>query len=381
MRVNKWLLFSLIWTLAGLTYVALQYLSLAEINRMSGVATPLPPLAPTIIWGLAAFYLYGALSPFIVKLTTRFPLAGKQSWRNALLHVPAGGFFIALHTALWCLLYYGFQGPKVDQFPSYWEFYRAQLLGAPLLKIMMYIIILIVIHAVEYYRKYRTEELTNARLRERLSQAELQALKMQLNPHFLFNTLNAIAELTHKDPTAADRMIAQLSNMLRLSLERSGVQEIRLKQELEFLEKYLAILQTRFGDRLRIRMEIPAETLDAYVPNMILQPLVENAVRHGIAPLAGGGLIEIASEMLNGALHLRVTDNGRGMSNKDPGLAGGGRARGAKGGVGLLNTRARLEHLYDNRGRLELSPVSPHGLAVSIYIPFYQSVTGGGEHD
>jgi two-component system LytT family sensor kinase len=184
-----------------------------------------------------------------------------------------------------------------------------------------------------------------SQLQAQLAQSQLQALKMQLHPHFLFNTLHAISSLMRRDVEAAERMIARLSDLLRLTLENVGAQETSLRQELEFLERYLEIEQTRFRDRLQVKMEIEPETLDARVPNLILQPLVENAVRHGVTPHAGPGLI-------NGA-----------------GLPDARRAQ-IKEGVGWANTRARLEQLYGADHLFDLSNRDEGGLVVSLTIPF-----------
>src|SRR6185436_5586311 len=156
-------------------------------------------------------------------------------------------------------------------------------------------------------------ELRASQLEARLAQSRLQVLKMQLHPHFLFNTLNAISELIHRDPESADRMLMDLSDLLRLSLENLEVQEIPLYKELEFLGKFLEIEQMRFHDRLTVDMQISPETLDASVPNMILQPLVENAIKHGIAPRSGGGRIDIHAVRSNGHLEINVSDDGLGV--------------------------------------------------------------------
>jgi LytS/YehU family sensor histidine kinase len=200
---------------------------------------------------------------------------------------------------------------------------------------------------------------------------------MQLNPHFLFNTLNAIAELIHRNPETADEMVTQLSDMLRTTLEQTGVGEVTLKQELDFLERYLAIERTRMGSRLQIEMHIAPETLDARVPNMLLQPLVENAVKHGIAPTAAGGRITIEASRDNGSLCLNVLDTGRGLpvgwyENNGNGKGVSLVSR-KKTGVGLANTRARLAHLYGEQGSFDLRSASPHGVAVRIRIPFRES--------
>jgi sensor histidine kinase YesM len=222
--------------------------------------------------------------------------------------------------------------------------------------------ILGVIYAFNYYRKYRQHELKASHLETQLAQAQLQALKMQLHPHFLFNTLHAISSLMRKDVEAADSMITRLSDLLRLTLENTGVQEVTLRQELEFLERYLEIEQTRFRDRLQVRMEIEPDTLDARVPNLILQPLVENAIRHGIAPRSAPGWIEIRAARDGETLQLQVRDNG-------PGLPPIGQPT-LKEGVGLANTRARLEQLYGAAQNFELSNREEGGLLVSLTLPF-----------
>jgi sensor histidine kinase YesM len=228
--------------------------------------------------------------------------------------------------------------------------------------------ILGVIYAFNYYRKYREHELKASHLETQLAQAQLQALKMQLHPHFLFNTLHAISSLMRKDVEAADSMITRLSDLLRLTLETTGVQEVTLRQELEFLERYLEIEQTRFRDRLTVRMEIEPETLDARVPNLILQPLVENAIRHGIAPRSAPGWIEIRATHDDRMLHLQVRDNG-------PGLPPDLEAE-MKEGVGLANTRARLEQLYGAAQRFDLNNAAEGGLIVSLTLPFRTETKG-----
>jgi LytS/YehU family sensor histidine kinase len=203
-------------------------------------------------------------------------------------------------------------------------------------------------HAIEYYRRYQNRELKASQLEARLAQAQLEVLKMQLQPHFLFNTLHAISALMYRDVESADRMITRLSDFLRLAIESSGVQEVPLKREMEFLDKYLEIEQVRFGERLDVRRWIDAAALDLLVPNLVLQPLVENAVRHGIAPRAEGGRIEVIARVAAGLLTVEVLDDGPGPSGE------------ISEGVGLSNTRARLEQLYGAAARLELG-AGPHG--------------------
>ncbi|MDQ6888297.1 MAG: histidine kinase [Gemmatimonadota bacterium] len=208
-------------------------------------------------------------------------------------------------------------------------------------------------------------------LRAALGKSQLDSLKLQLQPHFLFNTLNSIAALIATDGPAAERMVTGLSELLRLSLYTGTAQEVALRQELETLEHYLQIQQIRFSDRLTVTMAIEENTLDAYVPNLILQPVVENAIRHGIAPRATGGCIEIGARRENGTLMLWISDDGVGLTgdaHSTPRLNG---ARTLSSGVGLQNTRARLSHLYGERQACDLSGRPGGGCTVTIALPYH----------
>lgn len=214
------------------------------------------------------------------------------------------------------------------------------------------------------YKRDRDRELQASQLESKLTQAQLQILEMQLQPHFLFNTLNGIMVLIREDPDTASLMIARLSEFLRLTLESAGAQEVTLRRELEFLDRYVQIERLRFGDRLTIEQEVPLELLDAMVPNLILQPLVENAIRHGVSKRRGPALISIGVTRDNGTLSIRVRDNGSG-------LPGRGNAD-LKEGIGLSNTRARLRHLYGQKQRFELNSPPDGGLSVLLSLPFHK---------
>jgi LytS/YehU family sensor histidine kinase len=182
---------------------------------------------------------------------------------------------------------------------------------------------------------------------------------MQLNPHFLFNTLHAISSLMHQDVDAADRMLIKLSELLRRALDGTDTQEVMLREELEFLRNYAAIEQTRFGDRLKIEMTITPDTLDAMVPNLVLQPILENAIRHGIEPHARDGFIEVSAKREGEALRLEVRDNGGGLNGS------------VVEGVGLSNTRARLKQLYGTRQTFTLADAPGGGVVVTATLPFH----------
>lgn len=210
-----------------------------------------------------------------------------------------------------------------------------------------------------YHRQAHDRE----RLEARLARAQLESLELQLHPHFLFNTLNAITALIAREPRSAERIVAGLSELLRFSLSRAGEQEVTLERELELLGRYIEIQQVRFPDRLRVVLDVDPAVLNALVPSMILQPLVENAIRHGIAPRAAGGRVDVTAVRDGDTLRLHVSDDGLGAS-----APRGGERR---GGVGLGNTRARLQHLYGERHEMHAGPGESGGYAVSIVIPFH----------
>jgi len=186
---------------------------------------------------------------------------------------------------------------------------------------------------------------------------------MQLNPHFLFNTLHSISALIHKDPIIADKMIMRLGDFLRLTLENEGAQDVSLQQELDFLRCYLEIEQIRFQDRLTVEMKIDPEARDVSVPNLILQPIVENAIRHGIAPRSYPGIIDIRAQRKNGMLRIEVKDNGLGLADGTDSRAPW------KEGIGLSNTRARLQQRFGDAHRFHLNNAPEGGLVVTFEIP------------
>jgi two-component system LytT family sensor kinase len=218
----------------------------------------------------------------------------------------------------------------------------------------------------DYYRKYRERELQASQLETQLSQARLQALRMQLNPHFLFNAMNSIAMLVRRSAnTEAVRMLAGLSDLLRYVLEDSPAEEVSLRDELDFVQRYLEIERIRFQDRLRVKLDIADEALDAYLPNLLLQPMVENAIRHGIARKVGNGVVDVAARRLGDRLILQVSDDG-------PGLPAGPRVD----GVGIANTRKRLEQMYGSEQSLELRNAATGGMIATVSLPYHTAPRG-----
>lgn len=224
-----------------------------------------------------------------------------------------------------------------------------------------YGMIAVVTTVLDYQDAFRERSLRAARLEAQLALAQFQALRAQLHPHFLFNALNAISALIHKDATRADRMLARLSELLRLAIDTAATPEVRLIDEIEFVKRYLEIERMRFGDRLDVRVDLSVETYDAMVPNMLLQPLVENAVRHGVAPHPGPGRVEITAARDGQRLGIVVRDTGAGISAKTPNEE--------RSGVGLRTTRERLEKLYGMAQELALVNV-PGGFETRVMLPF-----------
>jgi two-component system, LytTR family, sensor kinase len=296
--------------------------------------------------------VWAAIALFVFQLVHRFRLDRKPHSVPILIHAIAGAAIslgeVTLtwrigHATGWVF------DPFIDLF-----------MRAFPTNIVYYWLFVGVGHGLEYYRDWRRRETQNALLSRRLVQTELHLLKTQLHPHFLFNTLHAISALMHRDVKAADRMLARLSQLLRTALDYSGTQEVSLQEELEFLEPYLEIEQARLGDRLTIEIDVSPHVLDARVPHMILQPIVENSIRHGIAPRAAPGWVRIHARGRRDMLDIEVVDNGAGLA---PG-------RSANGGLGLSNTRARLQQLYGEKFSFEPRNAAEGGFEVAISIPF-----------
>jgi len=241
--------------------------------------------------------------------------------------------------------------------------------------VLLYCIVVLLEHAWVYYRRYQQGLINAANLRTELVHAQLHALRMQLHPHFLFNTLHTVSELVHEDPDLAERTIARLSELLRLFMAGSAIHEIPLGEELRIMDLYLEIECTRFRDRLSVHYDVPPELRDALVPSLLLQPLVENAIRHGLGRKAGPGWVAIAAERYEDTLVLRVTDNGAGLARAaEPGAPASGKASPSlHSGMGLAITRGRLQSLYGDRQSLEIRGLPTGGVEVRITMAFHEA--------
>jgi two-component system LytT family sensor kinase len=328
--------------------------------------TEWPASLPFLIaLNLGYWYSWACLTPAILYLARKAPFADRHSWKLALaVHVPSVFVMTALHVVLtvssqtmivWL----------VGQEQRSWTAEAQRMFFNNFdWEMMTYWAIVGLSHALWYHNEAQDRALRASQLETHLIEAQLQALQRQLQPHFLFNTLNTISALMHRDINAADDMIARLSDLLRISLHNVGVQEVTLKQELDFLSKYLEIEQTRFRDRLTVVFDVQPDTLDALVPNLVLQPLVENSIKHGIGPRPTPGQIEIRSKRVGSMLELEVRDNGVGLS--------AARLTDFNRGIGLGNTRSRLQHLYGSSHRFEFRQPPGGGLSVLIAIPLVE---------
>jgi two-component system LytT family sensor kinase len=312
---------------------------------------------------LLYWYIPALLAPVIMAWAMRESLRQKKWPLQVLLHLGGALAYSVVHTAAMLVLRAALlmNAGRPPNNSGWWSYALAQYLTQLDWLLMTYLFLIGLAHALVYRRESEARALNAAQLETRLVEAHLQALQRQLHPHFLFNTLNTISGLIRTDAEAADVMIDRLGDLLRMTLHTSSTQEVTLKDELDVLQKYLQIEQIRFGNRLRVTMNIEPETLDAQVPNLLLQPLVENAIRHGIAPNARPGWIAIHAEQKGSELTMQIHDSGDGLPPE--------RLMALNRGVGLENTRARLEHLYPGAFQFAFSNLE-RGFCVTVRIPF-----------
>jgi signal transduction histidine kinase len=356
---GKWVLLFAIWTVIGLSEAARLYF---RYNMTQLIY----PWSQTLVWGLADWYLWGLFSLVIVRITARFGYERRKWKRNLAIHLGSAVVIGVVQIFLDAVVGYisdttFFMEPGEEQF-SFWLYYEVFLRGMFQRALLHYFLIAFVAYAIMYYKRYRHEEVQRAGLEGKLAQAQLEALKVQLHPHFLFNTLNAISALIHSDPNAAEKMIVRLSELLRTALDSAGVQEVPLRRELEFLNSYLDIQRIRFQDRLRVQIDVASDLLDTPVPNLLLQPLVENAVKHGISQGTDEGKVRVSARQEGEYLMLEVADNG-------PGIEDGTSAAEQAGGLGLTNVQERLRQLYGEKHQFALRNGHDGGLVVKVAVP------------
>ena len=346
-----------VWAVLGVIYVGPIYMEV-RAERMGHSAVRV------FAWGILTWLVWAALTPAITWVARRFPLIDGAWKKNLLVHLPAFLLTSIVHSAAATAI-----NLSIDPFDSMGEspktFWARFLLRAPGSfgsDLLVYGVVIGICYALDYYRKYREREVLATQLEAQLAQAQLDSLRMQLHPHFLFNTLNSIVGLVRDNKNqAAVSMLVGLSDLLRHTLDHSARQEIELREEIAFTKLYLSIQEMRFSDRLRLEFDIDPASAKALVPNLILQPLTENALRHGIARNAASGVVGISSEVRGGHLRLLVYDDGAGLPD-DWQMKG-------SAGIGLANTAARLQQLYDDNHQFDIRNRDGGGVEVVIVIP------------
>jgi signal transduction histidine kinase len=319
-------------------------------NIANDLARGRPVLARRDVYDEALYWAaFALLTPAFLWLCARFPLTGRGRWRSFPVHFVAAPVLATLQV----FLYWGIR--------SLIDLGRTDFVPAAVTAYWKYWVIMGLLHGVAYARLYAREQRAAAELRAQLTTAQLDRLKAQLQPHFLFNTLNSIAVLMQDDVPRARAMLLRLSDMLRAVVTSSGEQLVPLARELAFIGQYLDIQQMRFGERLEVGMDIGVDPERELVPHFLIQPLVENAVQHGIAPAEQGGTVTVRARRDPGQLCIEVTDvprvpAGRGADEAGP-------------GVGLSNPRDRLAALYGGRAKLTITPVGGGGTRVRVSLP------------
>lgn len=347
-RVSKRAALALaVWTCVGLLFAAQTMIQYTNIGSQVQVRR-------IIAYSLADWYIWVLFTPIVLAIARRVSLEPGRRVRGVFIHVVCAFGVAAARTGIRLALSAAF--PLLRVAP------RGAFAAIPL-ALIVYAAIVLLDRGYAYYRMYQEERLAAAGLQAQLASADLERLKIQIQPHFLFNTLNAISEQLHLNPAAADTMLLQLSDLLRHAVTSPG-NEIPLREEKALLEKYVFIQHARFGDRVHIALDFDPSSLDCPVPSLILQPLVENAIQHGITPRASGGSIAVDTATSDGWLKLRVTDDGVGIRSTSS----------TNGGIGLANVRARLRHLYGEHHRFVLSGRPGGGTEVRIEIPLRREV-------
>lgn len=354
------------WTIVGLLF-AVRTIVLVKIRgaHVNWVIETVPEL---VFW-----YVWAAYTPLVIGLAKRFPLTGPRLAAHIAIHTIASFLMAPLASATEYFLspvllrsVFRITDPSALQLlPTF----AVSVLAMSFTGVLTYWMVVGLYQSIHFYQAAMERQTRAAQLETQLSHAELENLKSQLHPHFLFNSLHTIGILMQENVDAASHLLVCLGDLLRMALERRE-NEITLQSELEFVGKYLEIEQTRFHDRLKVHMDVPPDLLGVYVPSLALQPLVENAIKHGISVDSTAGRLEIAAQRNNGRVSLRVRDDG-------PGPALGSRLR---FGVGLTNVQSRLKQLYGDESSLELTRGDGRGCEAVITIPLRSSHEDASPH-
>jgi two-component system, LytTR family, sensor kinase len=348
------------WSAAGVLFAIHRYVG--SVLRDDPISWAYDATKTFVMW--QAWVL---LTPLALWLSRRFPLDNRRTAAGVLAHCLGSVACVVVYSALDVMAVPLFQVAGKGFRWSYqahdgWQAFQRSIAERAHWNVFIYVGIVSLDHAREFYRRSRERRLRAAQLEGQLSRAQLSALKAQLHPHFLFNTLNTVSAMLHRDPEAAGRMVGRLTELLRTCFEATNRHEVPLREELAFLQGYLEIQQMRFQDRLTVRMAVDPATLEANVASLILQPLVENAIRHGVGKNPQPGLVEIRVWREGRLLRLDVRDSGAGLQRGSTSVV--------NRGMGLTNVADRLTHLYGAASRLELASNEDGGVTARISLPF-----------
>jgi len=356
------------WVAIGMTWTLNYYIYADHYVAIFSVP---PSFREMVIWELPYWILWAALTPVVFRLTRRFPLGRGRLTENLAIHISACIALSIFHRALYLMLGWVLHVTVYEKLASVVTVYHFLFFFNLPTGFMSYGSIMLICNLLIYYQHYQESELQSSQLETRLAQAELhataaelRALKMQLQPHFLFNTLNSISALLEDNVQAADEMLSRLADLLRLTLDNSAAQTVPIAEELEFLKCYLEIERARFQDRLVVEINVDPAALNALVPNLVLQPIVENAIKHAVAPRHGAGRVQLHAIREGSRLVVVVIDDGdgrRALQEADSGITKG---------LGLSNTRSRLAQLYPDQHTFLMRISDSGGLEVRIEIPF-----------
>ncbi len=355
----RWRWIAALWCAGGLfdAIQAVLVLRFAHGSQRSWLPVFATEMATWLPWALA--------TPWIISLARRHPFVRGPTLRSVAVHGAAFITIGALAEAWTATLQVLFNPWGYQRQPQFWDSWSTTLLYHVLIFLIAYALILTVTYLVDSRDKVARQMTETARLNEELSQAQLAALRRQMEPHFMFNALNSIAGLVRdRRNDEAVSMIVGLGEFLRRATERSHRPQVTLAEEVEYLQRYLDIQQIRFGERLKVRVEVPAELMNAQVPELLLQPLVENAIKHGIATRVAGGNVHVNAEHRDGRLRLSVYNDG-------PGFIEGWQTHGP--GVGLANLRTRLRILHGDAAELEMKRVAAAGVEVVVTLPLKEA--------
>ncbi|HRD52381.1 MAG TPA: histidine kinase [Flavobacteriales bacterium] len=310
------------------------------------------------------FFFWALLCPLVYIIFQRWPFTSKPLWKVILAHVGLGLVIAAFHEVVTSSIYYGILQLR-DEFdfadPNYRDWAYHALLPAIFTRTMEYWVLMGVLVALDSARLRRVEHEQLMRVQNELQATQLSALKKQLQPHFLFNTLNTVSALMDEHIGDARKVLSRLGQLLRITLDQSRADRVSLEQEIDYVRNYLDIESIRFRDRIQVRYEVPAELLKAQVPGLVLQPLVENAIKHGTDDAHAQVELTVRAQRFDGRLALEVADNGKGCRDVHKAMS--------NGGIGLRNVRERMRLLYGESGTLTIASPNGHGFTATVSLP------------